>query len=226
MNDLMESESALQRCQAFINCQLRPAAQPALREERPHWRAVTVSRQAGAGGHTVAEQLARYLQTHSPAGASPWTVFDPEDRVSEIEDALDDLLGVHPPAETLIRQTAETILHLVELGNVILVGRGANVVTRRMRDVFHVRLIGSLEERVEHIQKLRQIGRKAALEFIRVEDRGRRRYLKKYFGRDIDDPLLYHLVINTDLVGYENAAALIGNTVLGSARVVSVAHPN
>ena len=32
------------------------------------------------------------------------------------------------------------------------------------------------------------------------------RYVKKYFGKDIDDPLLYHLVINTDLVSYGESA--------------------
>jgi len=38
---------------------------------------------------------------------------------------------------------AETILHLAEQGNVILIGRGANLVTRELQHVFHVRLVGS-----------------------------------------------------------------------------------
>ena len=46
------------------------------------------------------------------------------------------------------------------------------------------------------------------------EDRGRERYLKKYFNADINDPLLYHLIINTGLVGYDDAAKLIGDAVL------------
>jgi diguanylate cyclase (GGDEF)-like protein len=45
--------------------------------------------------------------------------------MSEITDTLDELLGLHPPAWTLVRQMTETILHLAEMGNVILVGRGA-----------------------------------------------------------------------------------------------------
>ena len=39
-------------------------------------------------------------------------------------------------------------------------------------------------------------------------------YIKDNFDRDIDDPLLYHIVINTDLVGYEEAARLIGDAVI------------
>jgi cytidylate kinase len=48
----------------------------------------------------------------------------------------------------------------------------------------------------------------------RREDRGRKRYLKRYFDTDLDDPMLYHLVINTDLVPYEEAARIIADAVL------------
>src|SRR3974390_1305570 len=134
---------------SYINCQLQP----------PHWpqsgffmgqprRVITISRQAGSGGHTVAEKLRQVLQAKEPQDACPWAVFDrnlvekvlaehklpaslakfmTEDRISEMADTIDELFGLHPPSWILVRQTAETILHLAELGNVILIGRGANV---------------------------------------------------------------------------------------------------
>ena len=71
--------------------------------------------------------------------------------------------------------------------------------------------------------ELMELSQKAALEFIRQEDRGRRRYLKTYFNKDIDDPLLYHLIVNTDLVGYDQTAHLIGEAVLN--RLVPAAVP-
>ena len=52
---------------------------------------------------------------------------------------------------------------------------------------------------------------------IHREDRGRNRYLKKYFDTDIEDPLLYHLIINTDLIPYEEAARIIADAVLKRA---------
>jgi cytidylate kinase len=110
---------------------------------------------------------------------------------------------------------SDTILRLAQLGNVIVIGRGANVITAKLDYVFHVRLVGSLEKRVAHMQELEHLSHKAALELVNQEDRGRRRYLKKYFDEDIDDPLLYHTVINTDLVSYSEAARLIANTVTG-----------
>lgn len=229
------------RCLTFINCQLMPNARAVLPpESKLHWRVVTISRQAGTGGHMIAEMLAQYLQTHAMPGAASWMVFDrnlvervlddhhlparlarhmPEDRVSEIEDALDDVLGLHPPTWTLVEKAGETILRLAELGNVILIGRGANVITSKLEYAFHVRLVGALEARTEFIQGDRKLNKKAALELIQREDEGRKRYMRKYFHRDIDDPLLYHLIINTPILGHANAAKLIAQTILSNDAV-------
>ena len=230
----MNSKMGLERCQAFINCQAHTASTERNGEKR---LAVTISRQTGSGGHAVAERLAEYLQAAFPKDACPWTVFDrnlveavlehhhlpgrlakfmAEDRISEIADTMDELFGLHPPSWTMVRQTADTILHLAQLGNVILLGRGANIITARLGYVFHARLVGSLARRIERVEVASKLSPKAARAFIESEDRGRRRYLKKYFGQDIDDPLLYHMVINTDLVSYEQAARMIGNAMLGS----------
>jgi cytidylate kinase len=145
--------------------------------------------------------------------------FMPEDHVSDISDAMDELFGLHPSSWTLVEQTAETILRLAELGNVILIGRGANVVTAKLDYVFHVRLVASVDKRAEYLQDLQKISRKTALEMIRREDRGRARYLSKHYGADINDPLSYHLVINTERVGYEHAARISGNAMLGRTEI-------
>lgn len=44
---------------------------------------------------------------------------------------------------------------------------------------------------------------------ISATDDARRRYVKHYFRAEIDDPINYHLVINTGLTGYEEAARII-----------------
>jgi cytidylate kinase len=232
----MNTPAGLDRCLAFINCQISPPKSPTVGYRNGEDRlAVTISRQAGSGAHAVAEKLADYLQAHAPNPACPWAVFDrnlvekvledhklpshlakfmPEDRISEVADTMDELFGLHPSSWTLVHKTAETILQLAQLGNVIIIGRGANVITSNLDYVFHVRLVGSLEKRIRHVQEMRQVSAKEAAALIEKEDLGRRRFLKKYFNKDIDDPLLYHLTINTDLVSYDNAARLIGQAVL------------
>ncbi len=46
------------------------------------------------------------------------------------------------------------------------------------------------------------------------QDLARARYVKTYHNADINDPLQYHLVINTSRMGYENSARVIGEAVL------------
>lgn len=222
----------LEQCRSFINCQLSSGGWA--RSDGLVKPAITCSRMTGAGGLTVADELAEYLQAKVPRHA-PWTVFDrklveqvledhhlskrvaefmPENHKSMLTDIFEELLGLHPSAWTLVHQTAETILHLAQMGHVILVGRGASVVTRELDNVFHVRLVGSVAKRIERVQQVYELDRPAAIEFINRKDKGRRRYLKEHYHEDIDDPLLYHLIINTDRIRSEDAARLIGDEVI------------
>ena len=220
-----------EQCLSFINCQLRPGVSYVRAAVRP---AVTISRMAASGGRTIASKLADYLQTYAPVDCR-WTVFDrnliekvledhrlpkhiaefmPENHKPMLGDMLEEILGVHPSSWTLVQQTAETILRLAKMGYVILVGRGAHIITSGLENVLHIRLVGSLEKRVAQARQVYEFDKNTALEWIHKQDKGRRRYLSEHFGKDIDDPLLYHMVINTDRISYDDAARLIGNEVI------------
>lgn len=236
----MIAHAGLEKSLSFIHTQLSGSDRKwAPAEDSRRCRIVTISRQAGCGARAVADLLASYMQARTPEEEPNWTVFDrnivaevlrehhmpqrlahymPEKWTSEVDDTLDELFGLHPPSWLLVRQTAETILHLARIGNVILIGRGANVVTWKLEGTLHVRLARSLEKRLQCIQKTDKLGPKEALAFIRREDKGRGYYLKKYYDKDIDDPLLYHLVINTDLISDEGAARIIFNYALEKER--------
>ncbi|MHB8523124.1 MAG: cytidylate kinase-like family protein [Limisphaerales bacterium] len=233
---MMNNQPALERCRTFIDCQSRDPTKRASLSGRSDPRpTITISRATGAGGIPVAEKLAEYLQAHVPRTGCAWTIFDknlvekvlddhnlpkrlaqflPEDKVSGIADMMEELLGLHPPAWTLIRQTTETILRLARLGNVILVGRGATVITGKLENAFHVRLVGSLEPRIKLVQEYYHLNHEAAVGFVHEQDRGRKRYVQNYFHQNIDDPTLYHLIINTDRFSFDEVARLIGGAVV------------
>ena len=100
-----------------------------------------------------------------------------------------------------------------EGGYVILVGRAANIITAGLKNVFHVRLVGSLERRIDRVEEVYEMDRKAATAYVKSQDNAKKLFLKEYFGRDIDDSKLYHLVVNTHRIPYEAAAQLIGDAV-------------
>jgi cytidylate kinase len=200
---------------------------------------VTISRQTGAGAISVARSLIKYLNGHERAAGRTWRVFErelvqealaehqlpgsleeflPERKISEIRDMLADVSGKHPPAYQLVRMTSETILHLAREGYVVLLDRGANLVTRPLEGGLHVRLVGSLARRLEHVREYFQLGAEHARRMIRNEDQGRRDYVKQNFGRNIEDPLLYDLLINTDHISFQDAARMIGEEMLRRER--------
>lgn len=227
----MSTHPSLEQALTFIHCQMQPPAGQFAATSKP---AVTLSRMSGSGGRTVAARLAEYLQEKTQSEC-PWTVFDgnlvekvlqehhlpaglaeymPENHQPLVADTLEEMLGLHPSTWTLVQKTSQTIWQLAKMGNVILVGRGAHVITGSMERVFHVRLVGSVQKRAKRVAAVFHLSEAAALEQIHREDAGRRKYLREHFGKDLDDPLLYHLVVNTDRVSYEEAAIMIGQAVV------------
>lgn len=228
----MNHGASIQRCLSFLETQVTPRGRRSRPTPAP---TVTLSRLTGSGGIPIAERLASYLQKHRPGAAAPWTVFHrtlvekalaehdlstqiakymPEDRVSYIQDTLEELLGLHPSSTSLVTQVTETILGLAELGNCILIGRGAHQILAKCETALHVRLVSSLPKRLERVMADKGFDAEKARAFIRKEDQGRARYLKTHFDSDIDDPLAYHLTLNTDAFSADQAAELIGQAVL------------
>lgn len=220
----------LEQCISWVNHLARPDAQGGS-VPRP---SVTISRMAGSGGRTVASRLADDLQSYAPAGCQ-WTVFDRNLIEKVLEDhhlskrladslpeaprpVLSEIISVlrksRPSASTVVKQSVETIWKLAEGGYVILVGRAANVIAAGLENVIHVRLEASLEKRVARLESVYDFDRPTALNYLKRQDTVRKRYLKVYFGRDIEDPLLYDLMINTDELSYEKVAALIADSVV------------
>jgi cytidylate kinase len=137
-----------------------------------------------------------------------------EGKYKHLTSAVHELLGLKPSEWTLIHKTTDTILQLARMGNVIIVDRGANIIASKLKNTFHVRLVAPLEKRIEHIKELMDINDKEAANYIKKEDENRRLYLKSYFHADIDDPLNYHLVVNTDMLTYNGAAHLTAEAVV------------
>lgn len=235
----MSVNVGLEKCFSFINYQLQPSGKGSyVGEGAPRWF-VTISRDAGCGAHVMGEKLATLLQASEPEGQAPWTVFDrnlvekvledhhlpkrfekymPEDRVTEIADAMEELFDLHPSAWALVHKASETMLRVAQLGRCILIGRAANIITGNLECGFHVRLIGSLEKRVEGMTQFEGLKRAAAVKRVKREDRARRRYVKKYFHEDIANPMLYHLVINTDFFSCDETAQVIATALLNHTR--------
>ncbi|HEY5753598.1 MAG TPA: cytidylate kinase-like family protein [Chthoniobacterales bacterium] len=223
--------SLFDKCQTYLLAQA--TIPPVLPSEPP--RAVTISRETGAGAVTIGQLVADYLQTRQQEGRSPWTVFDrnlvekvlddhglqktlteymPEDTAPPVRSVMEEILGVHPASWTLVDDTSRTIFKLASIGNVILVGRGSHLITAHLKHVFHVRLIAPLEQRIANVETYYGLNHDDAVHFTHKTDRARARYVREHFKSDVSDPLHYHLTINTGRLSFNETARLIGDAVL------------
>jgi CMP/dCMP kinase len=220
--------SPLQAFSSYLSSQTA-AHEKAYQPQQP---SITISRETGSGAVTIAQILVERLNavSESASNTASWTVFDRnlakrvladhelsqnlerfmvEDARLPVEAIVEELLGLHPTQWTLVQQTTKTILRLASLGRTILVGRGAEVITSRLPFVFHVRLVAPLEKRIQHASQYYSLTEEDAAKMIKETDHGRRRYLRRYFDAEPDDPLLYDLVLNTGRLGFVRTAELI-----------------
>lgn len=211
---------ALQLCRSYVSAHTsHPAANGNPGETR--LATITLSRQAGARGRSLAQMMAERLNEELGADEVPWTVFDrnlmdrvladhdlpreigrffPEARWSEVDTMINTLLHRHPEAWTIFEHTVDTIRKLAHLGHAIIVGRAANFITRRFPHALHLRLTGSLGERIRHLCRARGLTKAEARSFVQQEDKNRRAYVRQHFDQDIEDPSAYTLLVNTDLL--------------------------
>jgi len=223
----------LDRAETYLNSQWRESNIPWAHPSRHSHPFVTVSRQSGSGGTAFARALARQLNGDAPDGVL-WTVsegnlttrmlaanhlsprlarFLPEDKVSEVNASIGELVGLHPNLWELVQKVNKSMRVLAEQDHAILVGRGANFATRGIEGGVHVRLVAPAEHRARYHAFLYDFSEKAALAFNAKCDAARRRYVKATFNANIDDPRAYDLVLNMAEIPIAEAAAITASLV-------------
>lgn len=189
---------------------------------------VTISRQAGAGGHTLANTLIeKFEQEPDKELFGDWEMFD-QKLVKMVADdpdltvSVESLLGeeYHRSAEDFFRQilissthqdiVADRIFSLVrllaEVGKAVIVGRAGSEVTRDLGPSASLRLVAPEKIRLARMMELHGHNAKEAAEKMRRHDAGRARLLKRHFRVNIDDPLVYDATWNTAEASFEAIA--------------------
>ena len=96
-----------------------------------------------------------------------------------------------------------------QTGNVVIVGRASQIILADLEDAVHLKIVAPLQVRSERIMRSEETNLERARELAEEHDRWRQLYLRNYHKAEWDDPLLYHLTINTDKMDEESAVGLI-----------------
>jgi cytidylate kinase len=204
---------------------------------------VALSASYGAGGSLIGPALAQRLDVPFLDRAIPAAVaqrldvslddaaaLDEESAGSSfIERMLRGFIGTDlgaptpvPPeaftAEDFRRATEEILVRQADSGEGVILGRGSVIVLRDDPRVMRVRLHGPPERRARQAMAIADISEETARETLQRMDRTHADYARHFYGVDIHDPSLYHLMLDSTAIELQICVELIATAASSLAR--------
>jgi len=228
----------------FIRAQI--AAEEAQQTTEPHPQPfVTISRQAGAGGHSLADAILEAFAAHDDRDLfGGWKVFDQrlceivaedphyapsigtmqaEEYRSRTDEFFRQMMGTQLHQDVVMNRVFRVVRALAMLGKAVIVGRAGSQVTKGMPYRVALRLVAPEDHRMGRLMEIHDLNERAARDLMRKRDTHRARLLKSNYQVDVADPTNYDATWNTATVPYEDIAAavvaLIRQRVIGATRV-------
>jgi cytidylate kinase len=175
---------------------------------------ITLSRELGSRGDYVAmaaaERLDLRLVGRELINRAARAAGAPEVALAEIDEL--GLLGVKPSLAAVrlySQKVAEVIRELAARGDLLVVGRGGQVVLADQPGVLHVRVTAPRPMRLQVVEERCHITPEAAAARIDASDKARAAYLRRAHGVRWDADCLYDLVLNMAHLSVEDAADVI-----------------
>lgn len=182
---------------------------------------ITVSRDYFGLGENLAKELAKELKyslydrkmidmisTSAHIRKMLVESVDENDQ-TQLDELFYELFNVEYVREsTYLKHLSRIILSLISRGNVIIVGRGANFIAP-FNWGLQIRVLTPLEERVKRLATNQKISTGDAQKIIERMDRKQSAFIKSNFGRNINDPFAYDLIINLADIPFPLAKNLV-----------------
>jgi cytidylate kinase len=175
---------------------------------------ITVSRQAGSLGTEISRIVAERLQYEyvdkEKIGKALATYGLPEPELERFDEKK-------PPFWDSWQVQRKKFLHFLEAviydfarkGNVLIVGRGGQVLLKDLPGVFHLRVIAPFDLRVKRLLDEKGGDEKQMARLVRRNDRDSEGFIRTFFDMNWDDAALYDLVLNTRKNSLETAVAMV-----------------
>jgi len=185
---------------------------------------VSISRQFGAGGRTLGQQVAKRLgyqfidqtvidRVAEKANVSAEWVEAVEKeaggRLMRIlsglvsSDFIERLLGESSceacdfDQKKYVGFIEKVFREIAEQGEAVIIGRASQVILKDDPQVIRVLLVGELEDRIQFMMNRHKLDRIGAERAISIAERKRKAMMSLFGVEDPDSPYLYQLIINT-----------------------------
>jgi len=208
-------------------------------------RIVCISSQDGAGAPEAAPVVADRLgfrlidedivtRAAVEAGVDKAVVADVEQRKSRVMRLVEglgtaglsagyavpgaDIVATGEPASDELREMIRSVIEdTAASGSAVIVSHAASLALAQRDDVLRVLLTAPVQTRERRLAATLGVDEKEAARAVKRSDSGRGDYIKRFYGISAELPTHYDLVINTEKLAPEQAAALIVQAAGGRA---------
>jgi len=204
-----------------------------LKKGAPLKPTITLTREFGCEGFPVAEEVIRLIEQTT---GEQWALVDKSllDAVAKEHDISNDImhalgdkprwldemfatLSSHWKSDSdYYRLICKQIVSTATAGNAVIVGLGAPIITKNMKNCFHFRLVAESEFKVKSIARRMNISKQEAEILVLDNQKERDRIIHKLLDADEHDALYYHAIFNNSKVGNQRIARAIANFVVAN----------
>lgn len=203
---------------------------------------ITISRQFGAGGKTLAQKVAdklNYKIAHeeiieklaedAKVSSDVVSAFENEGRgllkrasnfltrQRFIDHVMDENRN-YMDGEIYIDLLNKIVPEMADEGNIIILGRGAQFILKGREDAYHVLLVAERDDRVRFMQEQYGLSQEKAREAVDRQGERREALMRLFKRGDYDDATHYNMVINQSKMDLDMAAELVCEMVNNAAQ--------
>lgn len=173
---------------------------------------ITLSREFGSGGETIARIIAEKTgftlinkKTISQGLAAEFGAEKPL-FLSEKQSAGQ---NTEEAVKKYVQAMHSYVAGLAAHDNLVILGRGGQVLLPDYPASLHVRIIAQFTYRVKRVMRLYDLKAHAAIKLVKEQDRDKRIYYRQVFNTNWANLRSYNLVINTENLVLEDVADMI-----------------
>ncbi len=190
---------------------------------------ITISRQFGAGGKTLTDQLADRLgyevASEEIIDKLAQSTKLSADSIRSFEVEENGKFQVTPPTgfirrifnpsknfmddQQYVKLLYRLIPQVADRGNIIILGRGAQFILQDRKDVVHILLLADEADRVKFLQAQYDLTPDEARQAVIKQDKRRSKLMKLFNSADYNQPVHYDLVLNMSKLNLDCAVDLI-----------------
>ena len=117
-----------------------------------------------------------------------------------------------PISDKLYAETMETIIReLAAVGEIVILGRGSQMILRDMPRAVHTLCISPANVRYQRLAERDEVGLEEARRRAIETDQARDAFYRKFWKVDVEDPKLYDITLDTSRLGFEAAAEVVAS---------------